>query len=114
MIRRSDELKKVDATMFGGPGELHAKVLLAANEFCDKGRLFNFCTLHPGEAIGTHPHNNEFEVYYILSGEGTYNDNGTEQKVSAGDVTICYSGEKHGMKNSCDTDLTFMALILFS
>ena len=114
MIRRSNDIKKINNTMFGGPGELHANVLLDPSEFSGKGRLFNCCTLHPGEAIGIHPHNNEFEVYYILSGEGLYNDNGAEQKVSAGDLTICYSGEKHGIKNSGNVDLTFMALILFS
>ena len=114
MIRRGSETKELNATMFGGPGELHAHVLLNSDEFCGKGRLYNACVLHPGEAIGMHEHNKEFEVYYIISGTGTYNDNGTETSVSAGDVTVCNSGEKHGIFNTSNEDLVFMALILFS
>lgn len=114
MIRKANEIEHKDATLFGGPGELHSNILLKADEFFNKGRLFNHCTLHPGEAIGVHPHNNEFEVYYILSGKGLYNDNGTEKVITTGDLTICYSGEKHGLKNDSDEDLTFIALIIFS
>lgn len=114
MIRRANEIKQEDRTAFGGPGQLHAKVLLEPDEFNKHGRLFNHCTLHTGDAIGVHPHENEFEIYYILTGEGLYNDNGTETKVSAGDFTICYSGEKHGIKNVSDADLTFIALIIYN
>ncbi|MBQ7457122.1 MAG: cupin domain-containing protein [Desulfovibrio sp.] len=114
MIRRSSDTPKVEACMFGGPGLLHATQILTKDEFAGKGRLCNFCVLHPGEAIGVHGHTKEFEVYYILSGTGTYIDNGHEETVSAGDVTICYSGESHGMINASTEDLTFFALILFS
>ncbi|MCR4666523.1 MAG: cupin domain-containing protein [Desulfovibrio sp.] len=113
MIKRNTELQKVDAQLFGGPGNLHSTVLLKKEDFFDKGRLFNFCTLHPGEAIGTHQHNNEFEVYYILSGSGEYNDNGTKSLVQKGDLTLCPSGESHGMINTGKEDLVFIALILF-
>lgn len=113
MIRRQTELNKAEAELFGGPGLLHSDILLSKDEFCGKGRLFNHCLLHPGEAIGTHPHKGEFEVYYILKGEGLYNDNGQEKTVRAGDLTICPSGESHGMKNNGSQDLEFMALILF-
>ena len=114
MIKRASELKNVNATMFGGPGEMHATLVLNPDEFAGKGRLFNKCVLHPGEAIGVHEHKKEFEVYFILEGTGTYNDNGTECSVGKGDCTICYSSEKHGILNSSNEDLVFMALILFS
>ena len=114
MIRRKNELQKVDAQLFGGPGELHSTIILKKEEFCEKGRLFNHCVLHPGEAVGTHPHNNEFEVYYILSGTGEYNDNGQKSTVEKGDMTVCSSGESHGLINTGKEDLVFMALILFS
>ena len=113
MIRRQTELSKVEAELFGGPGKLHSDILLSKEEFFGKGRLFNHCILHPGEGIGAHPHNGEFEVYYILKGEGLYNDNGTEQTVRAGDLTICPSGQSHGFKNTGSEDLEFIALILF-
>ncbi len=114
MIRRNADLPRVEACMFGGPGLLHAQQILQKGEFAEKGRLFNHCVLHPGEGIGVHPHTKEFEVYYILSGTGLYTDNGTEVTVGPGDVTICPSGESHGMVNNGTEDLAFIALILFS
>ncbi|MBQ7606502.1 MAG: cupin domain-containing protein [Desulfovibrionaceae bacterium] len=114
MIRRNKDVATTEACMFGGPGLLHAHKILEPDAFAGKGRLFNHCVLHPGEGIGEHPHNNEFEVYYILKGTGLYSDNGTETTVEAGDVTVCSSGEKHGLKNTGSEDLVFIALILFS
>lgn len=114
MIRRSKDVSAIEACMFGGPGLLHARKIIEGDDFAGKGRLFNHCVLHPGEAIGVHPHKNEFEVYYILQGTGLYNDNGTETEVGVGDVTVCPSGESHGLKNSGTEDLVFIALILFS
>ena len=113
MIRRSGERTSIVKTMFGGPGEMEAKQILNDGEFADKGRLFNHVTLKPGAAIGKHQHNNEFEVYYILSGHGTYDDNGTPVEVGPGDVTCCPHGERHGILNTGTGDLVFIALILF-
>ncbi|MBO4368807.1 MAG: cupin domain-containing protein [Desulfovibrio sp.] len=114
MIRRKNEIQKAEAVLFGGPGKLHSDIILAKDEFAGKGRLFNHCVLHPGEAVGTHPHSGEFEVYYILAGEGQYDDNGTKQTVKAGDMTLCPSGESHGLLNTGSEDLEFIALILFA
>ena len=52
------------------------------------------------------------ETYYILSGKGIYSDNGTLRMVSAGDVTFTPDGKGHGLTNSGDEDLVFMALII--
>ena len=114
MIRRKNEVPKVEAVMFGGPGQLHADVVLKKDEFAEKGRLFNHCVLHPGEGIGEHQHNGEFEVYYVLKGEGTYLDNGQKEVIKAGDMTLCPHGESHGLVNTGSEDLEFMALILFA
>ena len=50
---------------------------------------------------------------YILSGEGNYNDNGIIRPVKAGDITFTPSGSGHGLDNTTDEDLVFMALIIF-
>ena len=113
MIRRAFERQKAENTMFGGPGLSHFTRILNEGEFCGKGRLFSHVLLHPGEGIGNHSHNNEFEVYCFIKGNGTYDDNGKNVEVSAGDVTICPSGENHGIFNSGNEDLEFIALILF-
>lgn len=99
--------------MKGGKGPLAITNILQEGEFCGKGRLFTHSVLKPGVSIGTHPHHDEFEVYYILSGEGSYDDNGQIKTVHAGDVTVCPSGEVHGLENTGTEDLAIIALILY-
>ena len=41
-----------------------------------------------------------------------YHDNDKSYPVKAGDVTFCEDGGCHGLDNTGDTDLTFMALII--
>ena len=41
------------------------------------------------------------------------NDNGVKRPVKAGDITITPDGKGHGLTNTGDTDLVFMALIIF-
>lgn len=115
MIYTNHDLKK-DAVpnMKGGQGLLHITNILQEGDFHGKGRLFTHSLLKPGVSIGTHPHDGEFEVYYILSGEGTYNDNGVNKIVRTGDVTVCPSGEVHGLENTGSEDLNMIALILFA
>ncbi len=116
MIRRSkDKLIETHERKFGGDGSITVRNLLNnAEELNGKGRVFAHTTLNPGSGIGFHIHNGESETYYILSGEGEYNDNGTLCSVVAGDVTHTPSGEGHGIRNTGVQPLEFIALILFS
>ncbi len=114
MIRRAHERENLDKTMFGGPGMAHFTKLLDQDEFEGKGRLYNYVRLHHGEGIGKHRHSGDFEVYFILKGEGLYDDNGCETTVKAGDVTVCHDGEEHALCNNGPDDLEMVALILYS
>ena len=107
MIRRASERVHTSKKMFGAPGELEAFQILNPGEFNDKGRLFNHCVLRPGEGLGMHRHSGDFEIYYIIKGQGLYNDN-------AGDTTFCMDGEEHSLLNNGTENLEFIALILFS
>lgn len=62
--------------------------------------------------MGYHVHQGNAEAYYILSGEGIYDDNGTVRTVKAGDVTYTPSGKGHGLENKGPNDLVFVALII--
>ena len=64
--------------------------------------------------LGYHEHHGETETYYILSGEGEYDDNGVKRPVKAGDITITPDGKGHGLANTGETDLVFMALIILT
>lgn len=96
----------------GGKGHAIIKHLIGKEEFQGKARLYAEVTLEPGCSVGYHEHHNESETYYILSGEGEYNDNGTVRKVSKGDVTFTGDGRGHGIENKGTENLVFMGLIL--
>lgn len=99
--------------MCGGKGHVIIKHLLGEKELNGKCGLYAQVTIEPGCTLGYHEHHGESETYYILSGKGLYNDNGTMRPVQAGDVTHTGSGFGHALDNTGDTDLVFMALIIF-
>lgn len=98
---------------FGGKGEVKATRILEVDQLQGKGRLFARNLLTPGSSIGWHKHQGDFETYYILSGEGTVDDNGKKAIVKAGDVIFTAEGESHSIENTGDTDLVFLAVILY-
>lgn len=98
--------------MCGGEKYTLIKHILGKAELNGKCRLYAEVTLEPGCSIGYHEHHNESETYYILSGQGEYNDDGTVRSVQSGDVTFTPDGHGHGLKNTGDENLVFMALII--
>ena len=115
MIRHANECAKEQReNMRGGDGVISMTKLVTIEELCGKGRLFSRGTINPGCSIGYHVHENDSEIYYILSGKAVYSDNGTEVEVSAGDVTVCPEGTGHGIKNNSDEPVDFIALIVYA
>lgn len=98
--------------MAGGKGHVLIERLLTEEQLNGKCGLYAKVTLEPGCTLGVHGHTGETETYYLLSGEGVYHDNDKSYPVKAGDVTFCEDGGTHGLDNTGDTDLTFMALII--
>ena len=72
--------------MFGGAGKIFNRVIASQETMYNKNRLFQHGYLKHGDEVGYHVHNGDGEVYYILSGEGEFNDNGTVTTVKAGDT----------------------------
>ncbi len=98
--------------MAGGEGHVLIEHLLNDEQKGNASRMFAEVTLEPGCTLGFHEHHGESETYYLLTGEGIYQDNDKEYPVKAGDVTFCDDGNGHGLKNTGDSDLKFIALIL--
>ena len=69
------EIEKVEHAA-GGKGYILKRKLLSATELKDKVGMFAEITLKPGCSLGYHVHSDNAEAYYILSGEGEYDDNG--------------------------------------
>ena len=93
----------------GVQGEMKVEILVPPQP---NARLFANVWLEPGASLGYHEHHNESETYFILAGQGDYDDNGTVCPVKAGDVTYTPDNHGHALTNTGDTDLVFMALII--
>ena len=106
------KIKKIE-NMCGGKGHVIIEHILGEKELNGKCGLYAKVTIEPGCTLGYHEHHGESETYFILSGEGNYNDNGTVRKVKKGDVTYTGNGFGHRLDNTTDEDLVFMALIIF-
>ena len=79
MIKRASEMPRtVKPQMRGGDGQAVVTNLLDAGEYQGKSRMIATITLEPGCSIGEHVHEKEEEVFYIIQGTATYDDNGTE------------------------------------
>ena len=74
--------------MCGGKGHVIIKDILEGDELKGKCGLYAQVTIEKGCSLGYHEHHGETETYYILSGEGEYDDNGVKRPVKAGDITI--------------------------
>lgn len=96
----------------GGKGHVIIEKLLSPKELVGQCNMYAKVTLEPGCSLGYHEHHGESETYYILTGNGEYNNNGTLVNVKPGDVTFTPSGEGHGLENTGTDNLIFMALII--
>ena len=88
-----------------GKGHVIIDRILGEKELNGKCRLYAKVTIEPGCSLGYHEHHNESETYFILAGQGDYDDNGTVRPVKAGDVTYTPDNHGHALTNTGDTDL---------
>ena len=115
MNRKSNEYAvEFRQDMKGGRGSVKFEHIWKKNsneEMHSSCRQFSRLTLEPGCSVGIHSHENEEEIYYILSGRGRSWDNGEWVEVGPGDATICRSGEEHSMECIGSEPLVYLACI---
>lgn len=85
---------------------------LLTGEHLGSNRLFARITVFSGREIDYLEHHAETETYHIISGEGVYDDNGTERSAHAGGTFFCADDSGHGLRNTGSDDLVFIALII--
>lgn len=95
-------------------GTLTIKKLLSAAQLNGKCGLYAQAHLSPGATLNLHKHEGNTETYFILSGEGVYNDDGRVVPARVDDVFFCADGHSHAITNVGADDLVFMALIINS
>lgn len=100
--------------MRDGVGTVTAVKFLEAADSYGAGSFFGRAVIPPGGSIGYHQHTGEFEVYYILDGAAKVVDDGKEYVLHAGDMMQCRDGSSHSIENIGDTDLCFLAMVLYN
>ena len=113
MVKRASEMEReVRERMRDGDGQVEILHLFKGEELTGKARLLARLRLQKNCSIGLHPHNDEEEVYYILSGNGVVADDGKEYAVAPGDAVLTGGGASHSIRNNEDEPLEFVAVIL--
>ena len=114
MIKRADNMTaNVKVKMRGGDGQAVVTEILDKGEYKGSARLIGTILLEPGCSIGAHVHENEEEVFYIIEGTATYDDNGKDELLHKGDSCVCLGGQKHSIANRTENEnLTVFAVIL--
>ncbi len=113
MIKRNSNMTTdIKVQMRGGDGQAVIRNVFDKGEFKGASRLIATITLEPGSSIGAHVHENEEEIFYIIKGTATYNDNGKTEILNPGDSCVCLSGQEHSIANKGDETLEVFAVIL--
>lgn len=113
MIKRKEQMHlEVKENMRDGKGSINILHLLKKDEIKGNSRLCAKITINPGDSIGLHSHDNEEEIFYVISGKGEVNDDGVIDKLNPGDVLLTGDGAKHSVKNVGDEALEMIAIIL--
>lgn len=114
MIKRNEKMtQSLKVNMRGGDGQVLIREVLDKGEYKGCSRLVAEITLEPGCSIGGHVHENEEEIFYILEGTATYDDNGKTEILNKGDSCVCLGGERHSIANrEAEGTLRVFAVIL--
>ena len=81
------ELVKVEHVN-GGDGYIVREAMVTSEEVGEACKMYAKIHLDPGCEVGYHYHHGETESYFILTGHGTYDDNGEKQPVPDGEYTL--------------------------
>ena len=116
MLFKSNELERVVTEKpRGGTGEMECLFAFQMGK-APEGTAFQMAasqTLMPGSSLGYHRHEDNEELYVVLSGEGTFYDNDEKGlPVGPGDITLTRKGESHGLANTGSVPLIFLAAIV--
>lgn len=113
MIKRADEMEiELKNQMRGGDGTVKITHIMKQTELSGRCRLLAKLTLEPGASIGSHTHDQEEEIFYILSGKGLVDDNGSTSEVKPGDAVLTGGGRYHSIRSTGDVPLEMTAVIL--
>lgn len=113
MIRTEQEMRVEERTnMRGGEGTVQIRHLFTAEELGKSARLSAQITIPPGASIGTHIHEGERELFYILAGKARFVENGQARMVGPGDASLTGPGGEHSIINQGSEPVILLAAII--
>ncbi|MBO4916086.1 MAG: cupin domain-containing protein [Oscillospiraceae bacterium] len=104
-IRLNDIPEEIIHRMRDGEGSVHK------HTFEDDYARIMILTLEPGSSIGMHAHNDNYEIFYGISGTGKVLCDGAEEPMRPGCCHYCPQGHSHSLVNSGAEPLSVFAVI---
>ncbi len=112
MIRhRAERKEECRENMRGGKGKISIRHWFAKEEL-PHARLCAQLTIPPGGSIGPHQHENEEELFIVLSGKGILTEDDKKEEITAGDAVLTGSGASHAVENPGTEPLELVAVIM--
>jgi mannose-6-phosphate isomerase-like protein (cupin superfamily) len=70
-------------------------------------------SIHPGETVPAHTHQDEDQVYWVQAGEGFVELDGVRTGVSAGSAVLIPLGTEHLITNTGSRQLDYVFFVVF-
>ena len=104
-VVHEDAVKRTQPGPHGGAGPTTAYPFFA--DVADLPFVLRKRVLHKGAGIGLHPQHKD-EIYYIVSGQGSYVLDGRQHDVRAGHALLTRTGSTHALQQVGDEDLVVL------
>ena len=108
-VSLNDIVEEKGENYHGGSGSFTRKTLLE-NVPGSSIRYVRDIHVTAGTVIGLHPHYDDEEIYFIVSGEAKMIVDGEEKIVGAGSFILTLPGSTHGIENIGQGDLHLMVV----
>ena len=112
LIKKDERVNEVRPKFKGGEGEFRLAHFAMEDQMAGLATLFAYGTLPAGSSVGMHAHEGTMEICCFTEGCGTVTEKDCSYEVCPGDVSICYDGECHTVKNTGEGDLKYIALVM--
>lgn len=111
MIKK--ETVELSENRCGGEGIITVHKIFNEEEMNGHGRGVNWMEFPAGASIGHHQHKGSSEQFYVLEGEGLFDDNGTVVPIKAGESGIMQANGWHGIENTGNTPMKVIAVHVY-
>ena len=107
------DVESVDAGSVSHDPGIIRRILLGEEQLPGSVRL-SHALLAPGQRVTPHRHDQLFEIFYLISGDGVLSVEGNDTPIHAGSCFVIEPGEEHALMNSGEMDMTLLYFGLFA